>query len=345
MIVGKQKTNKNKYSGNPTDEHMHSHRWNASISKLPKQVHPHLETRYDHPYSRYEQNDLKSATFDRLGKPPVIVDATFLARSLRDKFWQLAKHRQVPFVILDCQADEATLLERLQRRSKTTIDASKADAAIMKKQLARQDCLSKEEQLVSFSLGANFIFEKEQLLRFIEIQREACCSKHCLWLHWPIIHNVTLMREERVMPKVIERTGSCLRGAARYTAHPKANHVDACHCTMCRKWGGGPFMELNCGSVIQFESDEAISVFDSSDWAERGFCSHLFYRLKETQEHRVPVGLFNNDEDLVFDQQVFIDQKPAYYEFSNKTETMTAAEVLPCLRHQMNSENLLGMAS
>lgn len=123
------------------------------------------------------------------------------------------------------------------------------------------------------------------------------------------------------MSKAVERTGSCLCGAVHFTTQPVANHVGACHCAMCRKWGGGPFMELNCGSAIQFENEEAISVFGSSDWAERGFCrncgSHLFYRLKETGEHMVPVGLFNNDEGLVFEQQVFIDEKPAYYDLAN----------------------------
>ena len=41
----------------------------------------------------------------------------------------------------------------------------------------------------------------------------------------------------------------------------------------------------------------------------------------------VPVGLFDASEGLVFDQQVFIDEKPAYYDFANKTENMTGAEL------------------
>ncbi len=30
---------------------------------------------------------------------------------------------------------------------------------------------------------------------------------------------------------------------------------------------------------------------------------------------------------MVFDHQVFIDQKPAYYEFANQTKNMTGAEL------------------
>ncbi len=41
----------------------------------------------------------------------------------------------------------------------------------------------------------------------------------------------------------------------------------------------------------------------------------------------VPVGLFDNDEGLVFDHQVFIEEKPSYYDFSNKTKNRTGAEI------------------
>lgn len=89
-------------------------------------------------------------------------------------------------------------------------------------------------------------------------------------------------------------------------------------------------MEINCGTDVTF-GDGAVSVFDSSDWAERGFCgqcgTHLFYRLKETGEHMVPVGIFDTDDALEFEQQVFIDEKPPYYSFANETQDMTGAEL------------------
>ena len=90
-------------------------------------------------------------------------------------------------------------------------------------------------------------------------------------------------------------------------------------------------MEIDCGSNITFSGQENIAVFDSSEWAERGFCSkcgsHLFYRLKETKQHMVPVGIFDDAPPLVFEQQVFIDEKPAFYSFAEKTSTMTGAEI------------------
>ncbi len=125
--------------------------------------------------------------------------------------------------------------------------------------------------------------------------------------------------------------GNCLCGTVKVTAKKVAGKVGACHCKMCRRWGGGPFMEVDCGTEIDFDGEDNIAVFGSSDWAERGFCrtcgTHLFYRLRESQQHMVPVGLFEDDEGLVFDTQVFIDERPAYYEFANQTKTLTGEEI------------------
>jgi hypothetical protein len=133
------------------------------------------------------------------------------------------------------------------------------------------------------------------------------------------------------MNKTSKRSGSCLCGAVRITASSASNKVGACHCGMCRKWGGGPFMEVDCGTDVIFEGEDHITVYDSSEWAQRGFCkkcgSHLFYRLKETRQYMIPAGLFDDQEYFVFDNQVFIDRKPSFYNFANKTKNMTEAEI------------------
>ena len=90
-------------------------------------------------------------------------------------------------------------------------------------------------------------------------------------------------------------------------------------------------MEINCGADVDFDGEDNVSVFDSSDWAERGFCrncgTHLFYRLKKSGQHMIPVGLFEDSASLVFKGQVFVDEKPDYYEFANETEEFTGAEI------------------
>jgi hypothetical protein len=124
------------------------------------------------------------------------------------------------------------------------------------------------------------------------------------------------------------RTGSCLCRAVRVTTHFEEVSLGACHCRVCRTWSGGPFMELECGSNVTFEGADNIAVYASSDWAERGFCkncgTHIFMRSKDGASFGIPAGLFDSDEGIVFDRQVFFDKKPAYYSFSNQTRNITS---------------------
>ncbi len=129
-----------------------------------------------------------------------------------------------------------------------------------------------------------------------------------------------------------KRTGSCLCGAVHITAHQARDRVGACHCSMCRTWSGGPLMAVDCGVEVEIEGKDHVTVFESSDWAERGFCSvcgsHLFYRLKQSGGYIMAAGIFTDQTGFTFDHQVFIDEKPNYYDFANDTHDMTGAEVL-----------------
>jgi hypothetical protein len=133
------------------------------------------------------------------------------------------------------------------------------------------------------------------------------------------------------MSSLTSSQGSCLCGAVHISVKTMSNKVGACHCSMCQKWAGGSLMMVDCGSDVSFQEKENVSVFKSSEWAERGFCkqcgSHLFYRLKAQNKYFMPVGIFEGVEQFVFDHQVFIDEKPAYYCFANQTQNMTGAEV------------------
>ena len=125
------------------------------------------------------------------------------------------------------------------------------------------------------------------------------------------------------------RSGSCLCGSVKYTAQ-SGNSVGACSCGMCRKWNGGPQMAVFCGESVSFENEDTISVYKSSDWAERGFCkkcgSHLFYRFHGNQ-HMMLAGSLDNNDDFSFETQYFIDNKPSFYSFAEKTNDLTGAEV------------------
>jgi hypothetical protein len=127
-------------------------------------------------------------------------------------------------------------------------------------------------------------------------------------------------------------TGKCLCGAVSLSTTSMSQHIGACHCTMCRTWGGGALLAVDCGTDVKLEGGENISVYLSSVWAERGFCkhcgTHLFYRLKQNHQYFVPAGLLQDPLNLTFAHQIFIDEKPEYYAFANATENMTGAEFM-----------------
>ena len=125
--------------------------------------------------------------------------------------------------------------------------------------------------------------------------------------------------------------GSCLCGNVTITAKHLDPKVGVCHCSKCRKWSGGPLLAVGCGTDVNIDNEASVTVFQSSDWAERGFCNscgtNLFYRFIESKEYIVLAGVFDNDQDFEMDHQIFIEEKPNYYSFANKTNNMTGAEV------------------
>lgn len=126
---------------------------------------------------------------------------------------------------------------------------------------------------------------------------------------------------------------TCLCGAVTIRAAAVSSKADACHCGMCRKWGGGPLLAVDAGKEVSFEGEANLTVFNSSEWAERGFCNrcgtHLFYHLKDLDQYIIPAGLFTDLEGrFELTHQIFIDHKPAFYEFANSTSNLTEAEVI-----------------
>jgi len=139
-------------------------------------------------------------------------------------------------------------------------------------------------------------------------------------------------------------SGGCLCGAVRFAATPKNTEFGACHCSMCRKWTAGPFLAMECEGPVEFETTSALGCYRSSEWAERGFCRQcgtpLFYRLVGKDFYAVSVEAFDDKSGFAFTSQIFIDEKPAYYDFANKTQMMTGAEVFAAFAqgHEASSQ-------
>ena len=129
-------------------------------------------------------------------------------------------------------------------------------------------------------------------------------------------------------------TGGCLCGAIRYTVEEGPQKISICHCSMCRRWSGGPMMAVHPKKPVRLDAAETLAWFDSSEWAERGFCSRcgtpMFYRLKQAPEELIPTaGSLDDPADVLgISRHIFIDEKPAFYDFADDTPRLTGAEVI-----------------
>lgn len=51
--------------------------------------------------------------------------------------------------------------------------------------------------------------------------------------------------------------GSCLCGSVSYQFQIAENVFDVCHCSLCRKWTGGPGFGVTAIGALQFNAERA----------------------------------------------------------------------------------------
>ena len=85
---------------------------------------------------------------------PVIIDATFLQFAQREQFRQLSVSLDVPFVLLQCEADRDTLSARIRNRQTVGGDPSEAGIEVLDAQLAARELLLPEEMAAVLSVNS-----------------------------------------------------------------------------------------------------------------------------------------------------------------------------------------------
>ena len=94
---------------------------------------------------------------------------------------------------------------------------------------------------------------------------------------------------------------------------------------MCRRQTSGVIMTVDVvkGS-LKFIQQKHLSVFNSSEWGERGFVTLVeqqFWRTKDQSYCNINVFSLNEPvKDLKLDMEIFIDSKPDFYNFKNDTK-------------------------
>jgi hypothetical protein len=132
----------------------------------------------------------------------------------------------------------------------------------------------------------------------------------------------------------MDRSGKCMCGAVSFVARGiKPELASTCHCEMCQRWAGGPWIAIFV-KAIDFEGDEALTWFQSSDIAKRAFCSRcgssLFWRLTAEGKYQgttsVALGALDDRSGVTLTKEWFIDRKPDGYSFAGERECVTEAQ-------------------
>ncbi len=132
------------------------------------------------------------------------------------------------------------------------------------------------------------------------------------------------------------KTGSCLCGEVEYELVEAPTSYGACHCGMCRKSSGGIALGIQVPpGGVRFVPTDKLAIFESSDWAERGYCmlcgSSVFWRFTgEGPMHgtfTIAAGSLEDMSGMEFDVEIYIDHKPDSHAFAGERTRLTQAEV------------------
>ena len=124
--------------------------------------------------------------------------------------------------------------------------------------------------------------------------------------------------------------GQCLCGSVtiRVAAHERS--VSACHCRMCLRWSGTPFMGFDADPEAVTVTGDA-ATYASSSFAERAFCpncgSHLWFRdtQPEGAPFEFPPGLFPAADRFDLVREVYADRAPRWATFAGTHQRVSAA--------------------
>lgn len=114
-------------------------------------------------------------------------------------------------------------------------------------------------------------------------------------------------------------SGGCLCGAIRYEAEVYLDNAYYCHCRICQKSSGAPaeIAVFIKPGTLRFTKEEP-KYFQSSPFAQRGFCSHcgsrLIWRsLKHADKDGLTVGSLDHPEAIVPVEHICVENQLPWY--------------------------------
>lgn len=126
-------------------------------------------------------------------------------------------------------------------------------------------------------------------------------------------------------------TGGCQCGAVRYRLEAEPGGANICHCRMCQKAGGAPFMAFAGVPLKDFVVTHGeMTTFASSDIAERGFCAlcgtPLTYRGLSAAHVSVTIGSLDDPNAVAPQTQLGVESQVAWLTNALALPAMTTAE-------------------
>ncbi len=113
-------------------------------------------------------------------------------------------------------------------------------------------------------------------------------------------------------------SGGCFCGAVRYQFHEGEHPVANCHCSMCRKTSGAPFVTWLVIPAAQFEYTAGKpALLQSSDAGTRYFCDQcgtpvVCLSSKHPEIVDVTLGSVDHPEQFAPTMDVFTDTRLAW---------------------------------
>ena len=126
-------------------------------------------------------------------------------------------------------------------------------------------------------------------------------------------------------------TGGCQCAAVRYRLDAEPGDANICHCRMCQKAGGAPFMAFTGVGAKDFVVTQGeIATFASSDIAERGYCKDcgtpLTYRGTKGEHVSVTIGSLDDPNAVAPESQLGVESQLKWLASALSLPATTVAE-------------------
>ncbi len=134
-----------------------------------------------------------------------------------------------------------------------------------------------------------------------------------------------------MMDEPREIKGQCLCGAVTVRAKLDKPILRACHCDMCRRHTSSMYMSVSNDPASVVVEGPAKS-FQSSDWAERGFCeicgSTLWYGTLHDGARYLAAGLFPDAAGVQMKIEFYADRCPHGYALAGDQRKLNTEETI-----------------